>query len=104
MTMAEYIEREAALNVLCQENCGHDYEADKCNNCYTSAFIEYIPASDVAPVRHGKWEPRNDVIGFDRCSVCHDCNIYDDWADGEKWSYCPNCGAKMDGEQAPGAD
>ena len=43
----------------------------------------------------GRWEPRTDVVGFARCSVCHDCNIYDDWADGKKWKYCPNCGAEM---------
>lgn len=43
----------------------------------------------------GRWEPRKDAIGFVRCSVCHDCNIYGDWADGEKWRYCPNCGADM---------
>lgn len=43
----------------------------------------------------GRWEPRTDVVGFVRCSVCHDCNVYDDWVDGKKWNYCPNCGAKM---------
>ena len=48
--MAEYIERETALNRLCQENCGHDYVKDKCKNCYTAAFIEYVPAADVLPV------------------------------------------------------
>ena len=53
---------------------------------------------DAVEVVHGRWEPRTDVIGFVRCSVCHDCNIYDDWADGKKWNYCPNCGAKMDGD------
>ena len=56
--------------------------------------IEEAPAVDAV---HGRWEPRTDAIGFVRCSVCHDCNIYDDWADGKKWGYCPNCGAKMDG-------
>ena len=45
----------------------------------------------------GRWEPRKDAIGFVHCSVCHDCNIYGDWEDGEKWRYCPNCGAKMEG-------
>ena len=48
--MVEYIEREAALNRLCQENCDHDYVKDKCQNCYVSAFIEYAPAADVVPV------------------------------------------------------
>ena len=53
---------------------------------------------DAVPVVHGRWEKRTDVVGFVRCSNCRDCNIYDDWADGEKWNYCPNCGAKMDGD------
>ena len=47
--------------------------------------------------KEGEWEPRTDVIGFVRCSVCKDCNIYDEWADGKKWNFCPNCGAKMKG-------
>ena len=60
--------------------------------------VTHASAADPATLRpKGRWEPRKDVIGFVRCSVCHDCNIYDDWADGEKWRYCPNCGAKMEG-------
>ena len=70
---------------------------------YTGEGIIYVEDVDKAPtvdaveVVHGRWEPRQDVIGFVRCSVCHDCNIYGDWAEGKKWNYCPNCGAKMDG-------
>ena len=60
--------------------------------------INNAPTVDAVEVVHGRWEPRTDVIGFVRCSVCHDCNIYEDWADGKKWNYCPNCGAKMDGD------
>lgn len=47
----------------------------------------------------GEWKPRTDVVGFANCSVCHECNIYiyDDWADGKKWNFCPNCGADMRG-------
>lgn len=47
--------------------------------------------------KQGRWEPRTDAFGFVRCSVCHDCNIYDDWPDGKKWNYCPQCGADMRG-------
>ena len=57
------------------------------------------PTVDAVEVVHGRWEPRTDVPGFLRCSACHDCNIYDDWPDGKKWNYCPNCGAKMDEEE-----
>lgn len=60
-------------------------------------YLETLPTVDAVEVVHGRWEPRTDVIGFVRCSVCRDCNIYEDWADGKKWNYCPNCGAKMDG-------
>ena len=60
-------------------------------------ILSDMPTVDAVEVVHGRWEKRTDVFGFVRCSNCHDCNIYDDWADGKKWNYCPNCGAKMDG-------
>lgn len=65
-------------------------------------FLQGIKPVDAVEVAHGRWEPRTDAFGFVRCSVCHDCNIYDDWPDGKKWNYCPNCGAKMDGGNADG--
>lgn len=54
-----------------------------------------IPAADVDPVVHGRWEPGNPI-----CPVCGG-NKFKDldadiWADWEP-PYCPNCGAKMDG-------
>ena len=60
-------------------------------------IVDDAPTVDAVEVVHGRWEPRTDAIGFVRCSVCRGCNIYDDWADGKKWNYCPHCGAKMDG-------
>lgn len=50
-------------------------------------------------VRHGRWEPHPSVYSYVRCSVCHDCNILEDWVDGKKWRYCPNCGATMDAKK-----
>jgi hypothetical protein len=49
--------------------------------------------------KKGRWEPHPRHFGFDRCSVCHECIIANDWADGRKWGYCPECGADMRGEE-----
>ena len=58
--------------------------------------IRYMPAADVAPVWHGRWEKKR---GLYSCSECGVTCPYDVQADViEYWScnYCPNCGAKMD--------
>lgn len=48
--------------------------------------IEAVPAADVAPVRHGRW------LEDGTCSKCRcDIPVMED-------KYCPNCGAKMDGD------
>ena len=56
------------------------------------AEIREMRAADVAPVVHGKWGD-NGIAGsmLVKCSVCgFDCGA-------NSFSYCPNCGAKMDG-------
>lgn len=53
---------------------------------------------DAVPVVHAQWEPHHMVPGFVRCSACRDCITYNEWPDGSKWKYCPECGAKMDGK------
>ena len=58
--------------------------------------------ADVAPVRHGRWiEQEKYTFGtmYD-CSIC-DNRILDN---GHSWNYCPNCGAKMDGDSNAKAD
>lgn len=72
--------------------------------------VNPVRPSDVAPVVHGRWisweEAGNFVPSPDRheCSVCHDAaqvlvNGFELLSD-----YCPNCGAKMDGERKDGGD
>ena len=58
-------------------------------------YAKNIPAADVAPVRHGRWECNKPcpVCGGDRFEGL-DADIWADWEP----PYCPNCGAKMDGE------
>ncbi len=97
--MAKYIEREALLAHLreCKEtSTGSGLTAAVITAI--QSFVEGMPAADVAPVVHGKWAPSGENPGFLVCSVCGDCYVYDEWADGKKWRYCPACGAKMDGK------
>ena len=57
--------------------------------------IEAMPTVDAEPVRHGKWIalPKE----FDTFCKCSLCNYPVDFNWGQT-NYCPNCGAKMDGE------
>lgn len=99
--MAEYIEREAALKAQRWNGRLDEYVV-------FVRDIENIPAADVAPVRHGRWVWDEDGmdwgIGAWRCSECH--ARPETWWQGDKSSpynksghyFCPNCGAKMDGE------
>lgn len=85
--MPEYIEREAVVDLITRR-----YE----NPEICTAEINAIPAADVAPVVHGRWEPleedwRNQIVG-NKCSVCGFGYF------GNNLPYCPKCGARMDGE------
>lgn len=53
-----------------------------------------LSPADVAPVRHARWERYSGITI--RCSRCE--HVIHDWRYSE-CKYCPNCGAKMDGEK-----
>lgn len=55
-------------------------------------IIRNQPVVDAEPVRHGRWMHLSNTWG--ECSVCGERNKY-----LKRWNYCPNCGAKMDGER-----
>lgn len=77
--MAEYIERETAIKELGYYPAAQEY-------------IRGIPAADVAPVRHGRWEKYFDGA-YIMCSCCKASFWCED--NSEPTKYCPNCGAKM---------
>lgn len=59
--------------------------------------IDGLPTID--PLKHGHWEiyegQSNTIVA---CSECeHPVNYF--WDDWKSANYCPNCGAKMDGEK-----
>ena len=81
--MAEYIEREAVIDLITRR-----YE----NPEICAQEINSIPAADVAPVVHGRWVLFHSEIAGD-IQYCSACEI----GFAAKTDYCPNCGAKMDG-------
>ena len=56
-------------------------------------YAELLPAVDAVPVVHGRW---NNMDGYKTRKVCSECG-WDVPEYGKFYSYCPNCGAKMDG-------
>ena len=54
--------------------------------------FDYLPAANVAPVRHGEWQ---EINGIFRCSLCEYSFEHEGYQ--HFFNYCPNCGAKMDG-------
>lgn len=100
--MAEYIEREAAIDAIMKvyvRTAGYKarervFEAEEA--------VHRLPVADVAPVVHGRWiEQEKYTFGvmYD-CSICGN-RILDN---GHSWNYCPNCGARMDGDDDAKAD
>lgn len=98
--MAEYIEREALLEKL------QTVEKAVFKNGYYNGQLHFeavsgkdivsAPAADVVPVVHGRWRKSRIPVpvygGIEiSCSSCGRIAAHE-------YNYCPNCGAKMDGE------
>lgn len=104
MLVAEHIEREAKCHsCFHKEACLAWMRHGKTLYDDFSYSVEgcpyYIPAADVAPAVHGRWDRTNRLGEFDRYSAhCSNCG-YEVSACGWSWEwktpYCPNCGAKM---------
>lgn len=114
--MAEYIEREALINV-CKEIIQDKWNEKACPVSWSHAYADFIddienqPTADVEPVRYGVWEREigdthsNGIIYY--CTSCSKNIImfnsklmptmkYSNTYVFELPKYCPNCGAKMD--------
>ena len=61
--------------------------------------LEEMPAADVVEVKRGEWTHTDKADRWhskDECSECHYHTF--DRIDLTHFNYCPNCGAKMDGQ------
>lgn len=100
--MKEYIEREAAIEAVCEYRPHSCIRRDCGLACQEAQAITHLPAADVREVARGEWERLSgyDVFGDINCK-CSACG--EDWWQGPGWfrhaNYCPNCGAEMRGKQ-----
>lgn len=108
--MPEYIEREAAIKFVKEQMEEVNNKTAKIGSCVTETYdmairhavelLRYVPTAypkaDVVEVVRGRWIKRQfadepTAFGYS-CSECHSTYEVDT-------NYCPNCGAKMDGER-----
>lgn len=93
--MAEYIERGALYEALTAAAVNDKF---KSLGTWAKAIcvLHDLPAADVAPVVHSYWEHKITSYG-EIVSSCHNCKypVSQFW---ELAKYCPNCGARMDGD------
>lgn len=100
--MSDYIKREDAIEA---------FDPKQRQDWYTPWIVETLedlPPADVAPVRHGRWIvgdslPMHDIAGnlsWGNWYTCNQCEFktYAIERHITQYNYCPNCGAKMDGD------
>ena len=91
--MADLIDRQAAIDAVNSLT-------------YPSSLVDVkrklvdLPSADAVEVRHGHWiHDGLDIphgVDWMHCSECGNRNVY---CPAAMTNYCPNCGARMDGEQ-----
>lgn len=94
--MTKYVELKTAIdavNDVYYDTPDMNLSADK-----LEAALRGIPDADVAPVVHGRWDGNT-------CTACKLPWNYQMVQDADDWGYfdpmpdyCPNCGARMDGD------
>ena len=96
--VAEYIEREAVKSEITA------YFGPEVSQGVLR-YLNHIPAADVAAARHGKWietqVETGDPFGGENyytidVYACSECGEMFDISEAR--NYCPNCGARMDGD------
>lgn len=99
--MDDLISRTSALDVI---NTWGRQKSEKVRMGLLHRDLDAIPAVDAAPVVHGQWVKMTGMMppeyhGHYSCSKCqwHMKGLRNSWTREEELSYCPNCGAKMDG-------
>ena len=93
--MPSYIEAGELLMEL------NDTDIFDTYNDYSMVFdtIDNFPTADVAPVRRGEWASEETAVTCTACGRSYDTDFEIKRNVIRDFDYCPNCGAKMDGDK-----
>ena len=86
--MGRYIDADEAIRIWEEK----DYIRLSKQERQAKKMLDELPSADVVEVRHSTW--KEVLAGMDyeyECTRCKACVE-------QEYPYCPNCGAKMDGE------
>jgi hypothetical protein len=92
----EYVEKESLAKHI-------DNSFGEISTPFVVKEIRNFPVSDVVEVRHGEWIMTDSRFAEMSCSICG-FKYYGEYDKECMSHYCPNCGAKMDGERKEGND
>lgn len=97
--MAEHIEKPDMQYILHikSDKKVENRLIDYCLESVVDVFEDTGLTADVHPVKYGRWENTNTPNQL-RCSNCEIIHFIAQYPHGDI-KYCPNCGARMDGEQ-----
>jgi len=94
--MARAIDAEGLAKKVNEEICRCDCVISTMFARRFKKLIDEQPTIEAEPVKHGKWELKHIGVGhYWECSVCHTNPCIYVTKDTK---FCPNCGARMDGE------
>lgn len=95
--MAEYIELDKILDCLAKDYIERT-DNEEALICNVWDKIKKIPTADVVEVRHGEFvRKEDDACWWLECSLCSEPPPKNRYGFYYQSEYCPNCGAKMDG-------
>ena len=92
--MPELIDRQTALDKICEYECGCKLSAcpiigeDSDDYCDHIRILMEQPTIESEPVRHGRWIKQEN--GLNICSACGVTRV-------SHFPFCGHCGARMDG-------
>lgn len=91
--MEKYINQIVAIDTILSNSPDAHYPV------WFAEQIAELPAADVVEVVHGEWVKNEEESNkhIEAIYFCSACQNWDAWGETEKYKYCPNCGAKMDG-------